>query len=284
MELTISLTGQNGDTITFDYENYMLLQGVKGFGIPATKVRIQEAASEGGIFRYSKRGIREVDLPIHVVGSSRADTEAKLRRLANILQNRNGSARLTAVNASGDSFYLDVYYMGGGETVYGETGNYVFAEWVVVLQAPQPYWQSTTAATFSVTSGSTGRGLLPQLSKLKVSSSQALGTVTVNNTGDVQAYPVWTFYGPFSTVTVAPTGGSGFTYATAIASGDSITVDTYKGTVVNSAGVNQYANLGTAPKLFSLDPGTTDISVSGSGATTASVIVCNYYPRREVIH
>lgn len=284
MDLTISLTGQNGDTITFDWQNYMLLNGLKGFGVPDTKVRIDSSATEGGIFRYSKRGIREVDLPIHVAGLNRADTETKLRRLANILQNGKGAARLTATNTTGDSFYLDVYYMGGAETVYGDTGNYVFAEWLVTLQAPQPYWQSGNASTFSVGSGTTGRGLLPQLTKLKLTSSQALGTVVVNNTGDVPTYPVWTLYGPLATVTISPVGGNGFTYNAAIASGDVVTIDTFKGTVTNTAGTNLYGNLASAPKLFTLDPGTTSVTVSGTGAGSGTLITCTYYPRREVIH
>lgn len=283
-DLSLSLTGANGDTIQFDNSSYIITDGLKGFGIPATTVRIQESATDGGIFRHTKRGIREVDMPIVIVGTDRADTETKMRRLSNALQNTLGAATLTATYANGDVYYLNVYYAGGGETVFGQDGGLTFARWVVTLQAPNPFWTSTTGNTFKVNAGNTGRGLLPKLSYMRVSSSQAIGTVTVANTaGDVPSFPVYTIYGPLTTLSIA-TGSTGFTYNAAIAAGETITIDTAAGTVVDQAGVNKYANLGAAPKLFAIPPGTTTITVNGTGATSASQIACTYYPRREVLH
>jgi hypothetical protein len=284
MDLTLTLTGANGDTITFDYDTYILTDGLKGFGIPPTKVRIQESATDGGVFRHSKRGIRDIDLPIVTVGTDRADTETKLRRLARILQNSNGAARLTATYDSGDVYFLDLYYTGGGETVFGDDAGSTYARWVVALQAPKPYWTSQVAQTFSVVQGAAGRGLLPQLTKLKLTSSQAIGVVTVNNTnGDVPSYPIWQVYGPLDSLTVS-SAGSSFTYNAPVAAGQSLVIDTAAGTVVDGAGVNKYSNLGAAPKLFTIPPGTSSVSVSGVGSTTATVISCTFYPRREVLH
>lgn len=284
MDLTLTLTGANGDTITFDYGTYILTEGLKGFGIPATKLRIQESALDGGIFRHVKRGIREVDLPIMVTGVDRNDTETNLRRLANILQNTSGAARLTATYDNGNIFYLDVYYTGGGETVFGSEAGSTYALWVVGLQAPNPFWTSAVAQTFSIVQGNTGRGLLPQLTKLKLTSSQTLGAVTVVNAlGDVPSYPVWRVYGPLDTLSVY-TGTTGFTYNATVAMGDTLTIDTYAGTVVDAAGVNKYSNLGAAPKLFTIPPGTSSITIAGTGTTAATQIACTYYPRREVLH
>lgn len=283
-DLSLSLTGANGDTIQFDNSTYIVTDGLKGFGIPATTVRIQESATDGGIFRHTKRGIREVDMPIVIVGTDRADTETKMRRLSNALQNTLGAATLTATYGNGDVYYLSVYYAGGGETVFGQDGGLTFARWVITLQAPNPFWTSTTGNTFKVNAGNTGRGLLPKLSYMRVSSSQAIGTVTVaNTTGDVPSFPVYTIYGPLTTLSVT-TGSTGFTYSAAIASGETITIDTAAGTVVDQAGVNKYSNLAAAPKLFAIPPGTTTITVNGTGATSATQISCTYYPRREVLH
>lgn len=285
LDLTISMTGANGDTITFDYSTYILTEGLKGFGIPATKVRIQESATDGGVFRHTKRGIREVQLPILTVGTDRADVETKLRRLSNIMQNAAGATTLTATYANGDVFTLGVYYAGGGETQFGQNAGTTYALWVVTLQAPNPYWVYATPVVTTIGNGSTGRGLLPKLTKLRVSSSQSLGSVTVNNTlGDVASYPVWSIYGPVDGLQIYTQSNSGFTYTTTIPAGEIITIDTAAGTVKDSAGNNKYANLGTAPKLFSLPPGTTGITVNGINTTPQTQVLCTYYPKREVLH
>lgn len=284
-DLTISLTGANGDTISFDNTTYTLTDGLKGFGIPATQVRIQNAATDGGIFRHVKRGVREVDLPILVVGTDRADTETKLRRLANILQNTNGAATLTATYTNGDVFYLNVYYAGGGETIFGIDAGSTFVRWFVTLQAPNPFWVSAVPQTFTVGTGNTGRGLLPKLTKLRLTSSQTIGTITVNNTsGDVPSYPVWTVYGPIKNLQILNSANVGFSYSVPVANGEILTIDTAAGTIVDQSGNNKYSNLGSAPKLFSLPPGTTGISVNGTDTDTDTRVSCTYYPRREVIH
>lgn len=283
-DLTISLTGKNGDTITFDNSTYLLASGLKGFGVPITNLRIQPSASDGGVFRHAKRGIREIDLPIVIIGADRATTETNLRRLSNILQNSSGLSRLTATYANGDAYYLDVAYAGGAETVFGESAGATFAQWVVTLQAPNPFWTSAVPQTFTVGTGNTGRGLLPKLSKMRLTSSQTLGTVTVNNTaGDVPSFPIWTVYGPVSNLQIS-TGSIGFSYTVPVAVGQVLTIDTAAGTVTDQTGANKYSLLGTAPKLFSLPPGTTGISVNGTDATSSTQITCTYYPRREVLH
>ena len=282
--LVMSLTGANGDTITFDDYNYILTDGLKGFGIPATSLRIQASAVDGGIFRHTKRGVREVDLPIVTMGTSREDTETKLRRLANALQNSSGAATLTATYPDGSAFYLNVYYAGGGETIFGQEAGSTYAKWVVVLQAANPFWTATTAQTFAVAQANTGKGMLPKMTYMRLTNGSSIGTVTVNNAiGDVPSYPVWKAYGPMDSLTIS-NGVSSFVYSVAIAAGEVITIDTAAGTVVDGSGVNKYGNLGSAPKLFTLPPGTSTVNIYGSGTTAATQIACTYYPRREVLH
>lgn len=284
MDITLTLTGANGDTITFDSTTYVLTEGLKGFGVPPTSLLIANSATDGGVFRNSKRGVRDIDLPIVVFGSDRADTESKLRRLAQILNNSAGPARLIATYSSGLAFWLDLYYAGGAETHFGNDASETFARWVVALQAPNPYWTSLNAQTFTITNNNLGRGLLPALVKLRMTSTAALGTVTINNTnGDVPSFPIWQVYGPLDSLTVS-NGSAGFTYSSTIALNSILTIDTAKGTVVDGNGVNKYANLAAAPKMFSIPAGTSTVYVNGAGATAATQISCTYYPRREVLH
>lgn len=284
MDLNLSLTGANGDTIQFDNTTYTVLTGVKGFGVPATVLRISDSALDGGVFRQSKRGVREIDLPVQTFGVDRNTVETALRRLANILNNTVGPATLTASYADGSSWSIQVYYAGGAETIFGEQAGWTYANWMLVLQCPQPYWVSGTPQTFTVTQSGTGRGMLPKLANLKLTSTAAIGTVTINNsTGDVPSYPIWKAYGPMDSLTVN-NGSVGFVYNTPITAGDVVTIDTFSGTVTNAAGTNVYQYLSSAPKFFTIPSGTSSAYIYGANVTSASQISLTYYPRREVVH
>jgi len=282
--VTISLVGANGDTIELsDSGDFILATGVTGFGIPATNVRIDESAGPGGTWRFTKRGVRDLDLPLVILGTDRADVETKLRRVARLLQDTSGATKIVANYSDGSSVFLEAHYVGGAETQFGSDATNYFCKWAIQMQAPQPYWATVTSQSFTVGSGSTGRGLLPQLTKLKVSSSQALGVVNVNNPGDVATYPVWTLRGPMDYATIS-NGVQSFTYNAGIADGSTITINTETGEVTDEDGINRYSNLAAAPKLFPLPPGLNSLNISGTGATSTTIISCFYSPRYEIIH
>ena len=283
VDVTYSLEGANGDVITFDQTQYVLRSGMVGIGIPPTAVRIEESAGDGGVWRHTKRQARDVDLPITVFGSNRSDVEAKLRRLGKILQDAQGAPKLRATYQNGSSLFLEVHYVGGGETVYdNDQSGLTWATWALILRAPNPFWRSGIEESFSIGTGGTGRGLLPQLSKLKVSSSTQIGTVSVINAGDVAAYPVWQITGPITNLVIS-NGTSSFGFPV-VYSGETITVNTETGAVTDADGVNQYARLSPAPKLFNLPPGTTTLSVNGVETDLNFNVLLTYSPRYEVIH
>jgi len=284
VDVTISLVGSNGDAIELgDSSDFVLTTGTTGFGIAATQVRIDESAGPGGVWRHTKRGVRDLDLPVAVFGTDREDVETKLRRLSRLLQDTNGPTKIVANYSDGKSVFLQAHYVGGAETQFGEDANKTFCKWVIQMQAPKPYWETVALESFQVGAGNTGRGLLPQLSKLKVSSSQSLGAVIVNNPGEVESYPIWTLRGPLDTATIS-NGTQSFTYGATIASGEIITINTETGLVTDSSNANKYANLGPAPKLFTIQPGTTTLEITGSGSDATTVISCYYSPRYEVVH
>ena len=281
--MTYSLIGANGDVITFDQDNYVLRSGIMGFGVPATSVRIDNTPGDGAVWRQTKRVARTVDLPVTILGTDRADVEAKLRRLNKVLQDRIAPAKLQA-SYEASTLYLQVHYLNGAETTFDNSeAGLTWATWVLQLIAPTPYWQTDTLQSFSITSGEAGRGLLPELTKLKLTSSNALGTIFVNNIGDVATYPTWQVTGPLDELAVSIDGQS-FSFADPIDAGEVITIDTYAGTVTDALGNNRYGMLAAAPKLFSFPPGINAVFVTGTGATSATRIVATYPLRYEVIH
>lgn len=284
VNVTISLVGSNGDTIELaDDGDFVLTTGVTGFGIPTTAVRIDDSAGDGGTWRHTKRGVRDLDLPLTILGTDRADVETKLRRLARLLQTTSGATKVVADYSNGDSLFLEAHYVGGAETQFGSDATGYFCRWVIQMQAPQPYWQTSTESSFNIGSGSSGRGLLPKLTKLKVSSSQTLGVVTVDNEGDVSIQPRWVVRGPVAGLFISD-GTYSFGFTDPVPAGVSYTVDTATGEVFDDAGQNVYSKLSAAPKLFALPPGVSTISVLGTDSTADTAVTCYYSPRYEVIH
>jgi len=281
--VTYSLIGSNGDTIVFDNETFVLETGMTGFGIAPASVRIEDSAGDGGVWRHSKRTTREVDLPITVLGTSEADVQAKLRRLSRLTQDTLGPTQLIADYGDGNALALLLHYVGGAEGQWGDDENLNFARWVMSFRAPQPFWTSTSSESFSINSGVSGRGLLPQLSKLKLSSSNSLGTIIVSSSADVNSYPIWTVTGPITDFT-ASNGTQSFTLEGTIPAGVTYYVNTESGTVTNISGANAYSLLGPAPKLFPIPPGFTTIEVTGADTTAETLIRCDYALRFEVVH
>lgn len=278
-----TLTGANGDTITFGLSEFVLNQGILGLGIPPTVVRIDESSRDGGTFRFSRRGVRQIDLPVTVLGDTALEVEASLRRLAKITQDTSGATRLTALRDAGDVF-IDLHYVGGAELEFGgSAGGKQFARALFSFQAAYPYWQSADTESFSVVAGNTGRGLLPELSKLQVRSSQAIGLISVNNTSDVPVYPSFSIQGPVEGLTVT-LNGEGWGFTETVPAGEVYAVDHEAGTVVNSAGGNIYNILDTSPKFFALPPGVSNVLVIGTNSTPDTEITLEYQLAYEVVH
>jgi hypothetical protein len=209
--------------------------------------------------------------------------QAKLRRLSRLLQTTLGPTRIVATLPDTSSVFLNAFYVGGAETQFGSEANQYFANWVLQMQAPQPFWETSTEVSFIIGEEPTGRGLLPQLTKLKVSSGEVLGEIDVNNLGDVVSYPRWRILGPISNLTIS-NGTQEFSFPDLIPSGEIIVVDTLTGAVVDEAGENVYSLLAPAPKLFTLPPGQSVISVTGDDTAEETRVGFFYRPRYEVVH
>ena len=284
VSVNYSLIGANADTITFDYDNYILNPGFMGFNVPSAEVRIENSAGDGGVFRHAKRGVRSMDIPITVVGTDRADVQTKLRRLGKLTQNVFGPLTLRASYTDGTSLDLKTYYTGGAEGQWGASAGLTYATWTLSLKAPQPYWQSTIVEQFTVTRGATGRGLLPKLTKLRLSSSQALGAILINNTGDVPMFPTYSILGPIDDLVIRSDTGEEFSFNEDLEAGEIININTETGEVTNAAGTNRYDIMNAAPKLFRIPVGESTVFIEGINVDVNTKVDLFYALRFEVVH
>ena len=285
--LRIWLTGINGDVLELgEYSGtYRRLQGARGFGIPPTQLDLVEGAGDGARFRFSRKGPRDLDLPLLIVGNSRAEVHAAQRRLSNVLRDRPGQApaKLSFIAGSGAEYTIDVHYVAGAETQIGESGSETHTRWLLTLRCPDPFWTARDASSIPPLRVSSGRRLRPKLGNLRVNSSQVLGNVLIENPGDVDAHLTWVLTGPATSFSATRQDGKAFVLGV-IVGGETITLDTKTGKVTDQTGANRYALLGSAPKLFTLPGGSSIVAVTMVGATTASLVQAFYRPRLEVMY
>lgn len=258
------------------------LAGITGLGIPAVAGSWFEGAGDGAVWRGSRVLARDLDVPILLDGGSADQVQALLSRVATILSPKTGLARLTLVR-DGERWFADVARVSGGDWSSGTTSD--GERWVATLlslRAGDPFWTREDASSFEVKVSTAGRGLLPKLASMRLTSSQAMGSRTVENPGDAEAYPVWEIVGPGSNFTATSASGEVLRWEGTLAIGETLTIDTQAGTVVDGTGVNRYDKMSAAPRFWSIEPGTSAVSVTLDGATTDSRITASWRPRRWV--
>lgn len=260
--------------------------GVRGMGMPPVSLQWFDGAGDGSSFRGGRTLPRTLDLPVKITGSDRAEVLARFSLLARILR-LPLVATLTAM-FDDDEYRLDVVRTGGGDYEIGvDSDGSTILMTVLTVQAGSPFWEQVDSEGRSIAPTGVGLGLLgagQSLVQLILGSVDGLGDVTFENTGDVDAWPVWTLYAPFSSFAFVRSDGLSleWTGATAKTSG-TITVDTLNGTVRDETGANRYAELEPAPKFFSIPPGTSTASIVLGDATSASRAAVNWHPRKLVM-
>jgi phage-related protein len=278
----------SGDVIPLDNvvaKDYLKTVGRSGFGVAPTKLITRDGASGGTRWRRTRRGARVIVLPITILGDDRQIVEDKLRRLVRLLQDDTTTPRLVAQYPSSEKLYTSFHYSSGADPVYGsDTDGRTYCKWTLNLLCESPYWTSDKAVSYSIGPANAGHGLLPLLSRLQLSSSQTIGTVLVENPGDVDAFPIWTIRGPGdANFTATRNDGAQFVFEAPLTAEDVITIDTMKKTVTDQNGNNRYADLGSSPKLFALPKGDSQVGVVMTGTESTTLISMYFNPRQELI-
>jgi hypothetical protein len=258
------------------------LSGATGLGFPEVSAQWIEGAGDGAVYRGSRLRSRDIDLPIHLLATDRAGLQALLGRLEMMLADE---CELRFVD--NDTYWsTGVAWQGGGAWTYGtDTIGGDDLTTVVTLRAGSPYWTYSHSSTQRISNAGGGRGLLNgSLASLRVSPSQAIGTMLLENTrSTAPAYPVWTVQGPGTTFTAISPTRQQLRWTGRLDVSEILTLDARTGTVVDRTGANRYAELTVAPRFWPIPPGTSQATVSLDDATTASSITCTWQPRRRVV-
>jgi hypothetical protein len=260
-----------------------VLSGATGLGFPEVVAQWIEGAGDGAVYRGSRLRSRDIDLPIHLVAEDRPRLQELVARLERMLA--AGEVHLRWYEDDGTYWSTAVAWQGGGSWTYGaDTVGDRDLTTVVTLRAGSPYWTYSVSTSEKVGNAGAGRGLLNgSLTRLRVSASQAIGSMRLNNIGTAPAYPVWTVLGPGTNFVARSPTGQHLRWMGTLAAGERLTLDCRTASVVDGAGANRYGQLAAAPKFWPIPPGTSVAVASLEATTVASSITCTFQPRKRVV-
>ncbi|MFT2017722.1 phage tail family protein [Streptomyces sp. 796.1] len=283
----IPLTGSQGK----DWPAIMLLPGAQGLDMPPVELHADASPNlPGSIYRSTRTAQREVMLPVHLHGVDRSTLKRLKRKLIRTLSPAAGYCVLKFVEADSQPRYLNCYYNGGLEGDEGEDrAGFRWATFGIQLTAFDPFFYSDQA---QVAEWKFGRGE-PFLSNVEVFLPTRLhkGIVStpglsVFNSGDVEAWPVWTVEGPVRGFKFSFDGQSfeaPTSSADVVAAGRTLTIDTRPGykSLRDDEGRNYWESLGPNPQLWSIPAGTSRVSVEMAPGSGAASLRLSFRPRFE---
>ncbi|WP_241836216.1 phage tail domain-containing protein [Streptomyces sp. JS01] len=280
----VSFTDPGGaTTLLTDWERGWVVQpGIKGLDMPDYAMATDESP---GIDGYEVRQVRAqgktISIPIAFwANDSRAAYLARRRTFIRALNPKRGQGTLTLTQPDGDVRSIGVRYQDGMEG--DESLDAAGRRWcigVVTFAAPSPYWTGGEVTT--EWKNSAGGDFFPFL-PLVVGDSQVLGSVTVENDGDDDAFPVWTIKGPATSVTLTnTTTGQTLVLTRTITGADTIVIDSRerRQTALLNGVTNLWPNLSNASALWPLETGVNKLTLTVAGSTSATSVRMTYQPR-----
>lgn len=281
---TVTFTDPAGTVTNFsDWQNGWALQpGAKGLDMPQYAFTQDESP---GIDGYAIRQVRaqgkEIALPVAFwADDSRTAYLARRRTLIRSLNPKRGEGTLTVTQSDGTARTIGARYTAGleGDESLDASG----ARWcigVLTFACPSPFWLGASVTTEWRTAVS---GTFLPLLPLAVGNSQVLGSVTVDNDGDDDAFPVWTITGPATSVSLTNvTTGEVLVLTRTITISDTVVIDTRERqqTAVLNGVTNLWGNLSSSSTMWPLVTDLNDLTLTVTGSTSATRVRMTYQPR-----
>ncbi len=287
----MTFTPQGGDTVDLIRGVSGLIltsDGVRGLKMPPISRNTQTSAGVAGSTWTGFRVLeREVFWPLLVFSDE--GSGAFLERDRNLWRGLTPDkvGVWSVVANDGRARTLRVRYASDGDPSEETDASRVgWALYTLTLVAEDPFWMGETVRSQWGTAGAATPMFVPG-SGIWIGSSQTIDTATVNNPGDVPTYPIWTVFGPTTSVDVG-VGGKVDQLHFPIAAGKAVILDTrptvrtaFDATAVvvdgvpvaTPTGVDLTGSLGSTA-FAPIPPGQPiplSLSMTGTGVVTADV-------------
>lgn len=258
--------------------------GDQGFDMPPfTFVEDDLPGGDGARLRSVRTMARDVTLPFFLEDADETALRGLLRVLVRRMNPRAGDGRLRHTASDGSVRELTCRYVEGlgGNRVRGQ-GGATWRRGALVFRAHDPFWHDQAATSLQFTAGTAQPFYADQpFFGLRLASDVVLGTQTVTNDGDVEAWPVWTVKGPSTSPLTLEnvTTGQRLDLPVSLSAAQSVVIDTrpLRKTVRRDDGANLFGSL--VGSLWSLPTGPSKVAIALPGATSESYVTLDYVRR-----
>jgi hypothetical protein len=264
-------------------EEFIAQQGAQGLDLGPREVIRQQVQGLAGSRLVEIRDLeREVFLPLWVRANDRnyRTNLLQLRELRGFLDYRDrdyataqGTFDLVAISGPGGTRRLRCTLLEGME---GDYGRGAFQSWRTIglrLLAVDPHWHGEQWSTPSVTLPEPIPFLSDSLAypfPRAISGSLALGAnMNIGIPGDLPSPAVVEIFGPADSAHVTSSSGLDV-HIGGVASGQTLIVDTGRTRQVLLDGSPAWGLLGPSPRWVPLPPGQSSVTITVTGATTAT--------------
>lgn len=250
-----------------------------------SEVRLSEdevPGQDGARHRQTRFAPHEFSLKLTMAAADEPLLRTAIRALVSAMNPKKGEGIIRVTSPLGDVREIGCRVVGGlGLDEKPEVSGPTMQTAVVTFHASDPLWrdQSDTSASYAVGDPVSFFPIFP----LRLTSSQIVVDATINNTGDDEAWPVWTITGPGAGIVLRNvTTGKSLTLSTTLLTGESIVIDTRPGykTVVRQDGSNLWPDVDVTSSLWPLQVGNNAIRLEMSGATVGTSVLQVTYRRK----
>lgn len=281
LETLTYVSGLTGQHITFGDDSLpnVTYKGIVGAGLSQTDNFVVDTAYvPGSSFVRTKLKATVLKALLVVTGnlqdgsSGRTSLWSTIDQILAVLHPAVLTAgTLSKVGADGTSRTLyNVQYVGGFE-VEDQAANLARVELELMFEAYDPTWYSTSTHNQSIGASTDAFGFSVPITVPLVINGQAQATVNCPNAGNINAAPIFTFYGPLTNYSITNgTNGLSFAVTQDLATGDQLVVDCKNQLVTYTpSGGSQtplYSAFGGNQQWVLLAPGTNNITFSRDAA------------------
>lgn len=308
----VSIRGKNGegeeipltDFTNSRWPGIFMMPGATGLDAPPFELHSDDSPNlDGGIFRDARAVAREIMLPVYLHGIDRRTVKQLKSRLVAALNPKKGFCVLKFVEGDAVPRYLKCYYKSGMEGSETEDqSGFTWKKFGIQLTAYDPYFYSDDVqvaqwefggGTAFLSEGADGDAGTPDdvpFMPLHINAGMVSGSeVTVNNPGDVEAWPRWELTGPIKGFEfTSPTGQSfGVTApldgSDTVPGGRTLIVDTRPGfkSLKDNLGTNYWPDLDANPQLWSIPEGESTCTVDIVPGSSNAKVRLVFQPRYE---
>lgn len=281
MSETVLWIDPDGGTLSFSRVEF----DIRGRWFPSLALEEDTVPGQPGQrLRAVRHGAMELALAVWIQAASGSALRTALRAAVRSLNPGRGLGTLRVTTPAGDQRDLDCICVDGLSMTekLGESSTPTDQRLVLAFKAYEPYWKATSDIVQDFTVGGSPATFFPFF-PLRLTASEIAVDATVTNTGDVEAWPVWTITGPGSSIVLRnlTTGRdvtiSGFT----LGAGETLTIDTRPGykTVARNDGANLWPYVATASSLWSLAEGSNSVRMEMATTTSSSALRLSYRTR-----